>query len=281
MKSNKLITGGLKVVKKLLKGLIRNVVFFIVGLVVIIIRLILEFIKNTGRFIAGVYGIIYKVIPYFTTKVYCRIPKLVKTTIIYVLVIGTVLGVYSTHNVVLANSINEMNKTTIEVKENKIMSLIKKNSKLSEENKSYSELKAELEKVKAENQMLRTIDSLNAIERDIYNKSVESGLTHEQAILVVSISKHETGKWTSNAFKTKNNFGGVMCNTGLKVYNTYNDGLTGYVDLLKTRYFDKGLDTIEKIGEVYCPIGASNDPTGVNVYWIPNVTKYYNEYLSK
>lgn len=281
MKSNKLITGGLKVVKKLLKGLIRNIIFFIVGLVAIIIKLAIEFIRNTGRFIAGVYGILYKVIPYFTEKVYRRIPKLVKTTIIYVLVIGTVLGVYSTHNVVLANSINEMNKTTIEVKESKILSLIKKNTKLSEENKSYSELKAELDKIKEENQRLRTIDSLNAIERDIYKKAIELGMTHEQAILVISISKHETGKWTSNAFKNKNNFGGVMCNTGIKAYNTYNDGLTGFVTLLKNRYFDKGLDTIEKIGEVYCPIGAANDPTGVNVYWIPNVTKYYNEYLSK
>ena len=281
MKSNKLITGGLKVVKKLLKGLIRNVVFFIVGLVAIIIKLAIEFIRNTGRFIVGVYGIIYKVIPYFIEKIYRRIPKLVKTTIIYILVIGTVLGVYSTHNVVLANSINEMNKTTIEVKESKIIALIKKNTKLSEENKSYSELKAELDKIKEENQRLRTIDSLNAIERDIYKKAIEIGLTHEQGILAVAISKHETGKWTSKAFKNKNNFGGVMTNTGLKVYNTYNDGLTGFVTLLKNRYFDKGLDTIEKIGAVYCPIGAANDPTGVNVHWIPNVTQFYNEYLNK
>ena len=270
-----------KVVKKLLKRLVRDIAYLVIGTSVVAWKLLLWTIKNLGCFIAGVYGIIYKVIPYFTSKIYCKVPKLIKTTIIYILLIGTVLGVYSTHNVVLANSINEMNKTTIEVKESKILSLIKKNTKLSEENKNYSELKAELEKVKAENQKLRTIDSLNTIESDIYNKAVEVGLTHEQAILVIAISKHETGKWTSNAFKNKNNFGGVMCSTGLKIYNTYNEGLEAFVKLLKNRYFDKGLNTIEKIGGVYCPIGATNDPTGVNQYWIPNITKFYNEYLNK
>lgn len=264
-----------------LKKVVIYIGYFIVGLVVITYRMLISFIKNSGRFIAGVYGIVYKVIPYFTEKIYCRIPKLVKTTIIYILVAGTILGIHSTHNVVLANSINEINQTTIELKENKILSLIKKNTKLSKENKSYSELKAELEKVKQENQKLRTIDSLNTIENDIYNKAIQTGMTHEQAILVISISKHETGKWTSKAFKTKNNFGGIMCSTGLKTYSTYEDGLNSFINLLKNRYFDKGLNTIEEIGNVYCPVGASNDPTGVNQYWIPNITKFYNEYLNK
>ena len=152
------------------------------------------------------------------------------------------------------------------------------NTKLSEENKSYSELKAELDKIKVENQRLRTIDSLNAIESDIYNKSVSIGLTHEQSILVVSISKHETGKWTSNAFINKKNFGGIMGTNGLKVYNSYEEGLSSFVNLLKNRYFDKGLNTIEQIGNVYCPIGCDND-NGTNQHWIPRVTQYYNEYI--
>jgi len=279
MKSNKLITGGNKVVKKLLKRLVRNIVYFLVGLAVISVILLKYIVRNTVYLIIGLLGIIYIVIPNLISKVYRRIPKLVRTTIIYILVIGTIIGVYSTHNVVLANSINELNKTTIELKDNKILSLTNTNTKLSEENKSYSELKAELDKIKVENQRLRTINSLNDIERNIYNKSVAIGLTHEQSILVVSISRHETGNWKSNAFKTKNNFGGVMCNTGLKKYATFEDGLNGFVNLLKNRYFNKGLDTIEKIGAVYCPVGASNDLTGVNVHWIPNVTKYYNEYM--
>ena len=72
-----------------------------------------------------------------------------------------------------------------------------------------------------------------------------------------------------------------MCNTGLKQYNSLEEGLNGFVNLLKNRYFNRGLDTVDKIGAVYCPVGASNDPYGLNQHWIPNVTKYYNEYLQK
>ena len=123
--------------------------------------------------------------------------------------------------------------------------------------------------------------NLNEIECKIYNKAREVELTHEQAMMIVAISKHETGNWTSRAFKNKNNFGGVMCNTGLKQYSSLEEGLNGFVNLLKNRYFNRGLDTVDKIGAVYCPVGASNDPNGLNQHWIPNVTKYYNEYLQK
>lgn len=99
--------------------------------------------------------------------------------------------------------------------------------------------------------------------------------------MVVSISAHETGYWTSEAFKVKNNFGGVMCKEGLRSYNSLESGLNSFVDLLTYNYFGKGLNTIEEIGAKYCPIGASNDPNGLNQYWVPRVTQIYNEYLQK
>ena len=268
-----------KVAKKLGKIYLREIVSFIVGLVAIIIWLLKEFVRNAGRLIVGLYGIGYIVIPNLISKI--KTPKLIKITIVYLLIFGSITGVYATHNVIVANDINKENKMAIELKDSKILSLINKNTKLSEENKSYVELKKELEQTKYELQKLRTINGLNDIERDIYNKAVEVGLTHEQGILLISISKHETGNWKSNAFINKNNFGGVMCSDGLKIYDTYNDGLNGFVTLLKNRYFDKGLDTIEKIQPVYCPIGAKNDPNNKNVYWLPTVTKFYNEYLNK
>lgn len=117
----------------------------------------------------------------------------------------------------------------------------------------------------------------------IYNKSVESGLTHEQATLVVSISAHETGYWKSKAFTKNNNFGGLMsAKTGkLKHYNSFDEGLNALVKCLKTYYFDKGLNTIEEIGAKYCPVGAKNDPNNLNQYWVGGVTKIYNTYLQK
>lgn len=234
--------------RRVLESIIRNVGLFIIGLVAIAIRLM-------------------KYINKLVVRLFKKLPKLIQVTIIYLMIALSI------------HSVNAMEKETPIIKEEIIkVNFTEGDAKtLRIENES---LKLEIEKLKSENQKERTIKSLTKVERDIYDKSVEVGLTHEQAILVISISKHETGRWTSNAFKNKNNFGGVMCNTGLRIYNTYNDGLTEYVNLLKSRYFDKGLNTIEKIGAVYCPIGASNDPTGVNKYWIPNVTKFYNEYLN-
>ena len=107
----------------------------------------------------------------------------------------------------------------------------------------------------------------------------EYGLTDEQSFLTVAISQHETGNYTSDAFKSKNNVGGVFKNGQLATYNSLEEGINGFINNLKKNYFDKGLNTIEEIGNKYCPVGASNDPKGVNVYWIPTVTKNYNKLI--
>src|SRR3990167_57192 len=36
-------------------------------------------------------------------------------------------------------------------------------------------------------------------------------------------------------------------------------------------------DYIEALGRVYCPIGASNDPTGLNKHWVSNVRYWFNK----
>lgn len=114
----------------------------------------------------------------------------------------------------------------------------------------------------------------------IYLVGKEYGLTDEQSFLTVAISKHETGNYTSSAFNNQNNLGGIFRNGQLATFGTLEEGINEFVSLLKNSYFDKGLNTIEKIGNVYCPVGASNDPSGVNVHWIPMVTKYYNELIN-
>lgn len=111
----------------------------------------------------------------------------------------------------------------------------------------------------------------------IYDRAIEKGATHEQALIIVAISRHETGAWTSYNFKTNNNLGGIMSNGTIKKYASFNDGLDGMINLLLNNYFGKGLDTIEKIGNKYCPVGQNDK--GDNKYWIPKVTQFYNEYL--
>lgn len=238
-------------------------------------RFIIWFFKNAALSVYGTLIIIYwflRWINNLVTKGFMKLHRIARVIVIYILVALAVFGGFSTYKV-FAEDVCIIKEEVIKVNFTEPRS-----EELQVENDN---LKNELETVKAENQKNKTIKSFNEVESDIYNKSIEVGLTHEQAVLVIAISRHETGNWKSNAFINKNNFGGVMCNTGLRVYDTYNDGLNGFVNLLKTRYFDKGLDTIEKIGAVYCPVGATNDPTGVNQYWIPSVTKFYNEYLTK
>ena len=189
-------------------------------------------------------------------KVYSKLPRLIRVGLIYSLVFVALCGAFGTKNEVIKQEV--VNKTI------KVDFLPQKETQTVQNDMQVS-----------------NACNLSEIECKIYNKAREVELSHEQAMMIVAISKHETGNWTSRAFKNKNNFGGVMCNTGLKQYNSLEEGLNGFVNLLKNRYFNRGLDTVDKIGAVYCPVGASNDPHGLNQHWVPNVTKYYNEYLQK
>lgn len=229
VEKNKKRYAGNKIVK-ILKGIGRIVIYLLVG------------------FVYEIYTIIHS-INLLVAKVYSKLPRLLKVSIIYILIFTATWGVFNNKKVV--------------VKAEETKEIVKVVFTEQKEQEPKEEIKQCV---------------LGEIECSIYNKAIEIGMTEEQALITIAISKHETGNWTSKAFKNKNNFGGVMCNSGLKNYSTYEEGLTGFVNLLKNRYFDKGLDTIEKIGAVYCPVGASNDPTGVNQYWIPNVTSYYNNY---
>ncbi len=94
--------------------------------------------------------------------------------------------------------------------------------------------------------------------------------------LVKAIIQHETGNMTSKAAKSKNNFGGIMGSGGLRTYGSAEEGIDAVAKLLATdRYRGK---SIPQIGAIYAPIGASNDPNGLNNHWVSGVTKFYNQY---
>lgn len=93
--------------------------------------------------------------------------------------------------------------------------------------------------------------------------------------LAVAISMHETGKYTSVAFKEKNNVGGNFKNGSLMVFEDLDKGIDFFISNLKNNYIDMGLDTIELIQPKYCPIGINDN--GDNKYWVSGVTKYYKE----
>lgn len=217
-------------------------------------------VRNSLYLIIGVIAFIYYTLKGVNTlviKAFNKLPRLAKVITIYSLIALSVIGVVNYKPQI---------KTIVEEKIQVIT--IEKEIAMVQEQEIVEEPKQE---------EIALFDNDN--ENNIYNYAIEQGLTRNQALLVISISRHETGNWTSKAFKNNNNFGGIMTSKGLKNYDSYEEGLHDFVRILKNYYFDLGLDTIEKIGAKYCPVGAENDPNGLNQYWVGGVTAIYNSYL--
>ena len=234
----------------------------------ILIKLIKGLVKAFALVIAQIAKIIYLIIRAFNNlnaKLFMKMPRLVRVAIIYLL-IGLSIFAFEKPRVLVKEVLSSSIVEQVETLENEI----------NIQDNQITQQKQEIER-------LNVVVKLNDIEKKIYNTAINSELTHEQAILVVAISKHETGNWTSSLYKNNNNFGGIYNSKEKKFYSYESNekGLQTFVNLLKNNYFGKGLDTIEEIGSKYCPIGASNDPTGVNQHWVPKVTQYYNNYLGK
>lgn len=234
----------------------------------ILIKLIKGLIKAFALVIAQIAKIIYLIIRAFNNlnaKLFMKMPRLVRVAIIYLL-IGLSIFAFEKPRILVKEVLSSSMVEQIETLENEINI---QNNQLTQKDNEIARL--------------NVITKLNDIEKKIYNTSINSELTHEQAILVVAISKHETGNWTSSLYKNNNNFGGIYNSKEKKFYSYESNekGLQAFVNLLKNNYFGKGLNTIEEIGSKYCPVGAENDPTGVNQHWVPKVTQYYNNYLGK
>ena len=230
-----------------------------------LIRNVLELIIYLlGLIIKFVYKLVFK-FDSLVAKLFMKLPRLFRVAIIYLL-IGLSVFAFEKPRVLVKEVLSSSIVEQVETLQNEIDNLL-------------TQIKAK----DSEIARLKVIANFNDIEKKIYNKSIENELTHEQAVLVVAISKHETGNWTSYNFKEKNNLGGLY--NGSKgtfySYESLESGIEAFVNLLKNRYFGKGLNTIEEIGNIYCPVGASNDPNGLNQYWIPKVSQYYNNYLGK
>jgi murein DD-endopeptidase MepM/ murein hydrolase activator NlpD len=93
---------------------------------------------------------------------------------------------------------------------------------------------------------------------------------------LAAIAMHETGNGTSNAVWRKNNVGGMMGKNGLMSFGSLEEGIEAMASNLKRNYIDHGLTTVEEIQRKYAPIGAANDPTGLNQHWVSGVNKYWS-----
>jgi hypothetical protein len=100
-------------------------------------------------------------------------------------------------------------------------------------------------------------------------------------LLMVAIAIHETANGTSKMINTQNNVGGFYYNGKFLNFRSIDESIFYMARLLKNEYIQKGLVNIELIGSKYCPVGASNDPAGLNENWVPRVTEIYLDLLSK
>lgn len=224
-----------KRVKKLVKKLIRNIIYLIVGLVYAIYLLIRGFDN-------------------LVVMLFMKLPRWSRAIIIWALVVSNIN--YNFDFRVLAKEVKKvpLNITTETITQDNTPTL---ENTIQIETKKEEEYSCNLEHETA---------------CKIQKKAVEYNIDWK---IAVAISRWETGNFTSNLYKNKNNVGGLYCK-GFLSYNSLDEGIDAFVKNLKRNYFDMGLNTLEKIQPKYCPIGAENDPTGLNNNWLAGVTQIYN-----
>jgi hypothetical protein len=99
-------------------------------------------------------------------------------------------------------------------------------------------------------------------------------------LFLMSISKLETGSWSSNAFLNRGNAMGISNASG--VINQASHGAS--IDLAArslaggagTNNYYAGANTVGQVGAIYAPSGAANDRNGTNSHWAGNVGNFYD-----
>lgn len=99
--------------------------------------------------------------------------------------------------------------------------------------------------------------------------------------LLAAIAMHETGNGTSRAVRELNNPGGIMDPrtnwSRIKRFDSLEQGLDAMARNLRRNYLNEGRTTISAIGPKYAPVGAANDPRGLNGGWVAGVSRFYNQ----
>lgn len=97
---------------------------------------------------------------------------------------------------------------------------------------------------------------------------------------LAAIAKHESGNGTSNGIKNKNNAFGIMLTNGQgqRTFKSLEESIKYTADMLKRLYTSKGKDSIPDIAKMYAPVGAKNDPGGLNAHWQKRVGEYLAEF---
>ncbi|MDD2505364.1 MAG: hypothetical protein PHF21_03745 [Bacilli bacterium] len=96
-------------------------------------------------------------------------------------------------------------------------------------------------------------------------------------ISLLSIGAAESGYYKVKYMLKYNNVYGGMSNKKLIKHNNIEQGTLSFVRLMSRNYYGKGLNTLESIGRVYCPV-IENGIKKASPHWKNLVTKARNEY---
>ena len=277
-----LINEGVKVFKKVIKKLIKYTMkqtkYLLVG-----------FISS----IALLLDINYE----FMKRKFIVLSETKKEFIIYVILALAVYGAYDL--VPNKRGIYNLSVNVIEKVEAKVKYELNKNNKELKLDDEHFEKQKDIEnseETKEETEVLE-VEDVNKVEEvvdkcmmdytscKIKEVAIREGINDWK--IPVAIARHECGykdnQYLSNAFKNKNNVGGMMYydtttnSSYLMTFDTIDAGVEAFVSNLKRNYFNLGLDTIEKIQPKYAPLNVENDPYGLNEFWIIGVRAFYND----
>ncbi len=102
------------------------------------------------------------------------------------------------------------------------------------------------------------------------------------ASMMAAIVNCESAYGKSSAARTKNNVAGIMSKSSnynkLATFDSVDDCLEALAKNLRNNYINKELVTVSQIHSKYCPVGAANDPTGMNGNWGRSVAQLTDKY---
>lgn len=94
-------------------------------------------------------------------------------------------------------------------------------------------------------------------------------------IFLTAVIMHESACGTSKFARERNNVAGIYRNKGYCRFDSVNECIEFTAKLLGGKLYGGGRNnTIARVQAVYCPVGAKNDPQGINKYWRDGVTRY-------
>ena len=225
-------------------------------------KILKKLVRNVIYFIVGFIYAIYLLIRAFDNLIvmlFMKLPRWSRAIILWALVISNIY-----HNFDFRVLAKEVKNTTLNITTETIP----------QENTPKLEEIPQIE-TKPQEEYKCTLEHETACK--IQKRAIEYGIDWR---IAVAISRWETGNFTSSIYQNKNNVGGLYCR-GFLSYETLDEGVEAFVSNLKRNYFDMGLDTLEKIQPKYCPIGAANDPNGLNKNWLNGVTQIYQSLSGK